>query len=569
MFTDARLVPQTLVASIFCWSIGPFASVAFAGDQPRSLGSRTTQFIQQAPIIQSPEPPLADQGQRNVAPVPQPRLLAPTVPVPIQGPEEFREDPPTPVVALRIRVPANAAAGQDLEYRICIENLSAAPAHHVIVRNPLPANARFVRANPEPSAKEPELIWNLGTLAGCACKEIVLVLAPTGAGDIQDCARVQFEHGQCVTTRIARPAIKVLKTGPAQAVLNGLLTYQLTVTNTGATELTGVVLTDKLPTGLVHSSGQRDLSWDLGTLAPGQSRSVDYQVTATSAGKLRNKAIATAAGGVRDEVEHELQVAEVKIGLTMTGPEKRIVGAATPYQITVSNGGTVPLANVVINDPIPPQMTYDSAGSPGKFMKSAAPAMGADFVQWSIGTLEPNASKTVEVVLRSNAAGRICNRARATADGGQSALAEACTEFTGEAGLVLAVVAIPNPAEVGSQISYPITIRNTGFARVTNLRIKADVPEELKVADVNTPLGTTYHQENQILTFDAINLEPNQEARYVVKVDAMKAGNLRFKVEMYADQLPSGKVYREAPTTVANPLRNGQSNGQKKTIESR
>src|SRR5262245_36017978 len=62
-------------------------------------------------------------------------------------------DPPTPVVALRVRVPAVAGLGQELEYHICVENSSAAAAHHVLVRNPLPANTRFVRATPEPSTR--------------------------------------------------------------------------------------------------------------------------------------------------------------------------------------------------------------------------------------------------------------------------------------------------------------------------------------------------------------------------------------------------------------------------------
>jgi uncharacterized repeat protein (TIGR01451 family) len=496
--------------------------------------------------------------------------LTPPALGPIQGPEECREDPPTPIVALRVRVPAIASAGQDLEYRICIENLSPAPAHHVIVRNPLPANARFVRANPEPSAKEPELIWNLGTLAGCACKEIILVLSPTGTGDIQDCARVQFEHGQCVTTKIARPAIKVTKTGPAQAVLNGVLNYHLIVTNTGSAELTGVVLSDKLPSGLVHSSGQRELSWDLGALPPGQSRSVDYQVTATSAGPFRNKATATAAGGVHDEVEHEVQVAEVKIGLTMTGPEKGLVGSAATYQITVSNNGTLPLTNVVINDPVPAQMSFVRAGNGGVLMKPSVPAMGPDFVQWAIGTLEPGAIRTVDVVLRSNAAGRICNRARATANGGQSAQAEACTDFEGQAGLVIAVVPTNDPIEVNGQTSYPITVRNTGFARATNVRIKADVPPEMTVTLIESPAGVKYHQEGQAVTFDGINLDPNQEARYKVSVRAIKAGDVRFRVEMTADQFISGKpVLREASTTIANPLKNGQGNLQKRLIDVR
>jgi uncharacterized repeat protein (TIGR01451 family) len=356
--------------------------------------------------------------------------------------------------------------------------------------------------------------------------------------------------------------LKVQKAGPSQAALNGILNYHLTVTNTGATELTSVVLSDKLPSGLVHASGQRDLTWELGTITPGQSRAVDYQVTATTPGPLRNKAIATAAGGVRDEVEHEVQVAEVKLGLTKSGPQKAIAGRAVSYQITANNGGTLPLNNVVITDPVPVQMAFVSASNGGILMKPTVPGTGPEFVQWAIGTLEPGATRTVDVVLRSNALGQVCNRARAMADGGQTVQAEACTDFSGEAGLVLAVVPTVDPIEVGGQTSYPITVRNTGFARVTNLRIKADVPSELDVKDVKPAVGSLHHQEGQTVTFDPINLEPNQEARYEIRVQANKAGNLRFKVEMYADQLTSGKVYKEASTTVANPLKNGQGNLQ-------
>src|SRR6266404_2627120 len=169
------------------------------------------------------EPPFADA----LAPVPTKPTAAGAEPA----------DPPAPVVVLRVRVPASAAAGQELEYRICVENCSPAAAHHVLVRNPLPAGAHFVRANPEPSVREPELLWRLGTLEAGAKREIVLVLAPTGSGDVKNCARVQFEHGECVTTKVARPSLSMHKQGPTQAVLSDTLNYRLTLTNTGSAEL--------------------------------------------------------------------------------------------------------------------------------------------------------------------------------------------------------------------------------------------------------------------------------------------------------------------------------------------
>jgi uncharacterized repeat protein (TIGR01451 family) len=479
--------------------------------------------------------------------------------------EGYREDPPTPIVAIHVRVPASAAAGQDLEYHICVENLSAAPAHHVIVRNPLPANARYVRANPEPSAKEPELVWNLGTLEACGCREIVLVLSPTGTGDVLDCARVQFEHGQCVTTHIVRPAINVRKAGPTQAVVNAALNYQLTVTNTGGTELTGVVLADQLPQGLTHVSGRRELTWDLGTLLPGQSRVVDYQVTATGAGRFRNKAIVTATGGIRDEFEHEVLVTEAKIGLTMTGPATAFVNADVTYQLTVTNSGSLPLTNVVITDPIPAQMSFVRASNGGLLAKPIGPAPGPDAIQWAIGSLEPGASRKVDVSLRSSAQGRICNRARAVAAEGPTAQAEACTNFEGQAGLLLMVVDTVDPVAVGGETSYKITIRNQGFVRATNVRIKAEVPAELTVTNVKG--ASTHHQDSQILTMEPINIEPNRDAAYEVFVKANKAGDLRFKVDMTADQLTSGlPVHREEATTVFSEPRNGSGQPQKRTI---
>src|ERR1019366_6587035 len=113
------------------------------------------------------------------------------------------KDPPPPVVKIKVRVPACAEPGRAIEYRICVENCSTSEAHHVIVKNALPGNVKFVKADPAPSKQEPELQWNLGTVGGGAVREIILVVQPTSREDVKNCARVQFEHGQCVVTRLA------------------------------------------------------------------------------------------------------------------------------------------------------------------------------------------------------------------------------------------------------------------------------------------------------------------------------------------------------------------------------
>src|SRR5262249_20186756 len=125
---------------------------------------------------QTREPPPADKpGPPGVRDFPTPQPGVRDVPTPATpprvrihpGPVERAPqdaggtycptDPAAPLVRIKVRVPACAAPNEELEYRIHIENLGRTPAHHVIVRNPLPAHATFVRANPAPTTSDPVL----------------------------------------------------------------------------------------------------------------------------------------------------------------------------------------------------------------------------------------------------------------------------------------------------------------------------------------------------------------------------------------------------------------------------
>jgi uncharacterized repeat protein (TIGR01451 family) len=466
-----------------------------------------------------------------------------TVPLPLTKPElglGEPPDPPAPVVVLRVRVAASIAAGQELEYRICVENRSPAAAHHVLVRNPLPANARFVRATPEPAVREPELLWRLGTLEGGARQDIVLVLAPAGGEEIKNCARVQFEHGECVTTKVARPSLSMHKNGPTQALLSDTLNYRLTLTNTGSAELSNLLVTDLLPAGLEHTSGKDRLSWIVGTLAPSQTQNIDYQVVAKKLGRLCNKVIATAAGGLREEMESCVTVGEMKLGLTMTGPARHYLNIPATYELTVSNTGTLPLTHVVITNPVPAQTTFLSASGAGQLVGNG--------VQWLIGTLAPAASRTVQIRLRALAPGRICNQAIATADRGLTEQAEACTDFSGASALSLAVDDTVDPVAVGGETSYNITVRNPGTKPVTRVQIVATVPEQMIV--IGAGGASDNRKEGQKIIYAPLTLPPGGEARFRVDVKAQRPGDVRFKVELTADQLTAGPVLQEESTTI-------------------
>jgi uncharacterized repeat protein (TIGR01451 family) len=241
-------------------------------------------------------------------------------------------------------------------------------------------------------------------------------------------------------------------------------------------------------------------------------------------------------------------IGEAKLSLTKTGPERRYVNLPTPYQITVANAGTVRLDSVMVSDPLPAKTVFVSASSGGRLV-------GGE-VQWPVGPLGIGESRTVDVVIRAQEAGRICNHAEARAERGRAAQAEACTDFVGVAALLLEVVDIDDPVEVGGETSYVILVRNQGTDPATNVRVEALVPPQLAITRVTGPSDN--RREGQRIFFQPLTLPSKGEARYQVYVKALQPGDVRFKVDLTADQLTSGPVHEEESTTLYRDVPNGR-----------
>lgn len=479
-------------------------------------------------------------------------------------------DPPTPVVQLRIRVAAASAPGAEIEYRICAENTSRAEAHHVVVSNPVPANARFVRSTPEPTTPAPNLTWNLGTLPPCGCREIVLVLVPTANTDVVNCSRVTFEHGQCVTTRIEKPAgLTIRNCGPTQAGVNEAIPYQIAVSNRGNTPLTNVHVLVKLGDGLTHSSGRNTIAFSIGTLQPGQCEQVQYQVTAIRAGRLCSHAGVSADGGAFDETETCVTVvgtaplvpvpvptpggtpapAQVppmppgKLSLSVQGPPQRYINRPATYQISVNNPGPGPVTNVVLTDFLPAGTNVVSISDAGRRV--------GEQVQWMIGTVPAGGKRTVQIALQAAQPGVLINRATATADGGLMAQAEAKTTFEGATGLTFDIEAKDNPVDVGAQTTYIVTILNQGNIPANKVQVTVTLPEQMQFLGGRGP--TNPKQEGRVVTFEPIeSLKPRIEMRYEINVKAIKEGEAKVRAELRADQLGAQPILREQTTIISS-----------------
>ncbi len=470
-------------------------------------------------------------------------------PPPAGGPAPA--EPPTPAVAIHVQAPVAAAPGQELEYRICVENTSRAAAHHVTVRNPVPANARLVRATPKPDQTDPELMWRLGTLDACACREIVLVLMPTGSGDVDNCARVQFEHGQCVTTRISRPQLVLHKTGPTEASVGDPVTFRLTVTNTGAADAVNVVLIEKFQEGWQYAQEpfEKDRviekKWELRTIAAGQSQTVEYQATPRVAGRLCTSAEATAAGGlISAPARHCVQVGRRLLRLDIEGPRTAYLRRPVSFYITVKNEGTEPATNLIVSDVLPQGLDFLDANQGGRHADGR--------VSWDLHTLAPGHSRVLRLRVQSETEREIRQTPVATHGQGLQATAELITTFRGAAGFDFDVDASEYAVEVGSPVRYTITVFNRGSAAQTNIRVLTELPPEMEFRSAQAPGGVKFRADRGVVTFDPLpTLAADRDAVYVVDAVARRAGDARARVGLAAG--PAERfTYKSLPIQVGD-----------------
>jgi uncharacterized repeat protein (TIGR01451 family) len=517
-----------------------------AGALPPSAGVWAQPFR----LAQSQEPPLVGAA-----------------PISSLGPMRAAEpaDPPTPAVSLHVRAPAASAPGQEIDYRILVENPSRAAAHHVVVRAPLPANVAFGHASPEPSSHEGQVIWELGTLQSGASKELLLTLKPSGAGDVDLTARVQFEHGESVRTHIGaaaspplpttpaaptpptampKAALRLRMTGPTQALLNDIIQFQLEVTNVGTADALNVEVSDSLPSGLQHlprpgEQAGNTLTWPaVAALRPGQTSKNDYSAVAKEVGDQENVAQATAAEGCRERATWKVRVHEPKLTIAVTRPQKALLNVPTKYEITVSNHGAIALTNVEVFDELPEGAKFISASDSGRQQDRQ--------IHWLLGEAPPNRNKTLTVELQIAKEGEVVNRVTAKADRGVTAHAEAKTQFEGAAGIHVEIDSKDKLA-VDSEGDYVIRVMNRGTAAAKNVQLTAVVPEQMQVVSKEGPTEAT--QEKQRFTFAPLAvLAAGEEKTYKFHVKAVRAGEVKLIVELKTDDLITPLHEEEAMT---------------------
>jgi len=438
-------------------------------------------------------------------------------------------DPAVPLVKLETIAPATINLGLPLQYQIAVRNIGSVPAYQVRVEDHLPPGSRLRGAEPRPDVQGDRLAWNLGELAAGAEVRLRIEVEPAAEGEVSWSATVTYSATSDFTTRITRPRLAVSKTGPATALVGDPATFQIQVSNTGSGPATGVTIRDQLPAGLQHPQGPV-IEADLGTIAPGQMRSMTLQTSAVRAGHFVNEVLVTADGGLQAAARAEIDITQPALALRKTGPTQRLIGREAEFDLEVYNPGSADAGNVRVVDTLPDGLDIATTNEGGVYDTTART------FTWTIGTLPAGQRRGLALKTIARKGGDWTNRAVAQADRVADVSAEATIRVEGVPALMLEVVDLDDPIEVGAETTYEIRVVNQGTCPAINLQIVATVPDGMKAEEAQG--AAEGHIRGQMVHFDPLpRLAAKADALYRVKVRGLKAGDWRFKVQMMSDQL--------------------------------
>ncbi|MEN6577244.1 MAG: hypothetical protein ABFD90_12945 [Phycisphaerales bacterium] len=312
-----------------------------------------------------------------------------------------------PTLELAKIAPAEALLCEPIQVDFVVTNTGTGAAQNVQIVDTLPAGLQTTDG-------KGKVVLEVPTLAAGESRRFSVKLRATKTGTYVNKAVATSAAGlkaesEPTLTNIRQPVLTLAKSGPKRQYLGRSISYGLTVTNKGDGPAQNTVIEDIIPPGVTsieatagaQFSGSK-LVWELGTLEPNTSKTVQVSYTPSREGELMATATATAycAEPVSDSSRTVITgIAASRLEVVdLEDPVE--VGTNNTYLITVTNEGTAADNNVRIAIVLDDKLQYvTSAGA------TAGSVMGKTINFTPLRSLEPKSKATWRVVVRGAVAG--------------------------------------------------------------------------------------------------------------------------------------------------------------------
>ena len=398
-----------------------------------------------------------------------------------------------PSMEIQKRAPNEVQVGQPATFTILVRNVGTATAYDVNVVDSVPKGAKLVRTSPMAQSNgENGLVWKLGEMPVGKEQVLTLELIPETEGEIGSVASVSFAAQASVRTMSTQPKL-VVKQLLEPVVLGGdSLRIMIEIANVGTGTARDVRLQEDVPENMRHATGSKALELTLGDLAPGESEKRDSELTAVSAGKVRNVLRAVSENAATSESASEIEVVLPKLDIAIEGAGLRYLERQVTYALQISNSGTAIARDVEILLYLPSGLQFNSTINQGAYLPSQ------HAVRWELAELAAGAKAVTEVTLLPVEEGNFVLRLQSQADGVRAETAQKPVRVEGQSELTFTIEDDNDPIETDGKTTYLVKISNIGTRVDKNVELAIDLPEGAIVEQVDAPVDYKVSQRNVV-----------------------------------------------------------------------
>lgn len=436
--------------------------------------------------------------------------------------------------------PDPVVAGEQLTYTVVVDNDGPGTAPNVVVTDVLPDGVSMA-ANTDSCTDDGSgtLTCELGQLLSGESRTFQIVVDvdadavaddPDGtiaitnevtvASDITDgnlsnntasASTIVTEEADLALTKVCKPDEGV----PADAGTEAFCT--ISVTNLGPSVARDAVVEELLTSSISFSvtsttSGCSDVAatdgrlvtCDLGDIAPGETERATVYFTSDEDGPVND--VATVSSPTPDPVgtnnfDEGAVVFRRVADLSVTkgdSPDPVIAGEQLTYTITVSNDGPSTASNVVVSDHLDGDVSVISvSGSDGASCQAGVPGDSSRPSTCSFGNVLSGASRTMTIVVlvEEAATGQLENDVAVTSDTFDPDTDDntdtETTQVDTAADVSITKTDEPDPVVAGEQLSYTLTIENTGPSVARDVTVEDQLPDGVSVDSIDVlPTGS-------------------------------------------------------------------------------
>jgi uncharacterized repeat protein (TIGR01451 family) len=427
--------------------------------------------------------------------------------------------------------------GQECKCELVVKNTGKTLVRNIDVDAFFPKTLRLVGVKPQPVDHNDHLTWNFDSLTPGQEERIQIQMIPSQRGDLGTTAFVRYTGAASGAFDVREPKLTLAMKGTDKAIVGELASQIIVVTNEGDGVATDVTVQALIPEGLEHVRGKK-LTLELGSLEPGETRNVRLSLEAVQGGDQTIQVKAKANAIPVQTVSANVTVVAPNLQVEVEGPGLRYVGRKAQYKIHASNDGQGISNNVRVIYNIPEGFKFIRADRGGKYDEVS------NTVQWFIGRLESEDTRQVRIELLAETPGEFVHQIAALSENGNRAEAELETAVEGTASLVLEIIDLDDPVEVGSETAYEVRIKNEGSAVAKDVALTCEMPEGLSLLEAKGP--TDFRNADGNLIFKAVSeLRPGKTALYRIHVKGSEAGNKRFRVKLMSESIDEPLIFEE------------------------